>query len=115
MDDNGKFQKPINLGYPINSFEDESGLIVSADGNFGMFSSNLKDGFGAQDIYSFGIPENAKPLKVSYVKGIVRDKDSKKTIESNVQVIDLKTNKTVFDDYTDPETGQFFSGYANWK
>ncbi|TCD04155.1 tetratricopeptide repeat protein [Pedobacter frigidisoli] len=109
MDDAGKFQKPINLGYPINSFEDESGLIVSADGNFGMFSSNLKDGFGGQDIYSFGIPETAKPLKVSYVKGIVRDKDSKKTIESNVQVIDLTSNKTVFDDYTDPETGQFLA------
>ena len=109
MDDNDKFQKPINLGYPINSFENESGLIVSADGNLGMFSSNLKDGFGGQDIYSFGIPEIAKPLKISYVKGIVRDKDSKKTIESNVQVIDLKSDKTVFDDYTDPETGQFLA------
>jgi len=109
MDDAGKFQKPINLGYPINSFDDESGLIVSADGNSGMFSSNLKDGFGGQDIYSFGIPEAAKPLKVSYVKGIVRDKDSRKTIESNVQVIDLKSDKTVFDDYTDPETGQFLA------
>ncbi|RNL52260.1 OmpA family protein [Pedobacter jejuensis] len=109
MDDTGKFQKPINLGYPINSFENESGLIVSADGNFGLFSSNLKDGFGGQDIYSFGIPEAAKPMKVSYVKGIVRDKDSNKTIESNVQVIDLKTNQTVFYDYTDPETGQFLA------
>lgn len=109
MDNDGKFQKPINLGYPINSFENESGLIVSADGNLGMFSSSLKDGFGKQDIYSFGIPESAKPMKVSYVKGVVRDKDSKKTIESNVQVIDLKRNKTVFDDYTDPETGQFLA------
>jgi len=109
LDENGKFEKPINLGFPINSFEDESGLIVSADGNSGMFSSNLKDGFGGQDIYSFGIPDNAKPLKISYVKGIVRDKDTKKTIESNVQVIDLKSNKTVFDDYTDPETGQFLA------
>ena len=109
MDDAGKFQKPVNLGFPINSFEDESGLIVSADGNFGVFSSNLMDGAGGQDIYSFGIPETAKPLKVSYVKGIVRDKDSGKTIESNVQVIDLKSNKTVFDDYTDPETGQFLA------
>ncbi|KLT66871.1 OmpA family protein [Pedobacter sp. BMA] len=109
MDDSGKFTTPVNLGFPLNSFDDESGLIVSADGNLGMFSSNLKDGFGAQDIYSFGIPEAAKPSKVSYVKGIVRDKDSKKTIESNVQVVDLKTNKTVFDDYTDPETGEFLA------
>ncbi|QPH40288.1 OmpA family protein [Pedobacter endophyticus] len=109
MDDAGAFKKPVNMGYPLNSFEDENGLIVSANGNFGMFSSNLKDGFGSQDIYSFGMPEAAKPLKVSYVKGIVRDKDTKKTIESNVQVIDLKTNKTVFDDYTDSETGQFLA------
>lgn len=105
----GHWQKPTNIGYPINSFEDESGLVVSADGNLGLFSSNLKGGYGMQDIYSFGIPETAKPLKVSYVKGIVRDRDTKKTIESNVQVIDLKTNKTVFDDYTDPETGQFLA------
>ena len=109
MDNDGKWQKPINIGYPINSFEDESGLVVSADGNSGLFSSNLKGGYGMQDIYSFGIPEIAKPLKVSYVKGIVRDMDTKKTIESNVQVVDLKTNKTVSDDYTDPETGQFLA------
>ncbi|NTD99142.1 OmpA family protein [Agrobacterium tumefaciens] len=109
INESGRFQKPVNMGYPINSFEDENGLIVSADGNFGMFSSNLKDGFGLQDIYRFGIPEAARPLKVSYVKGIVRDKDTKKTIESNVQVIDLKTNHAVFDDYTDPETGQFLA------
>ncbi|PWS28918.1 hypothetical protein DHW03_03530 [Pedobacter yonginense] len=109
IDEAGKWQKPNNIGYPINSFEDESGLIVSADGNLGLFSSNLKDGFGGQDIYSFGIPELAKPLKITYVKGTVKDKDSHKTIESNVQVIDLKTNKTVFDDYTDAETGQFLA------
>ncbi|QXU43733.1 OmpA family protein [Pedobacter sp. D749] len=109
MDNEGKWQKPINIGYPINSFEDESGLVVSANGNSGLFSSNLKAGYGMQDIYSFGIPEIAKPLKVSYVKGIVRDLDTKKTIESNVQVVDLKADKTVFDDYTDPETGQFLA------
>ncbi|WP_316737071.1 OmpA family protein [Pedobacter aquatilis] len=109
MDESGKFSTPKNMGYPINSFEDENGLIVSADGNFGLFSSNMKVGFGGQDIYSFGIPEAAKPMKVSYVKGIVKDKDSRRTIESNVQVVDLKTNKTVFDDYTDAETGQFLA------
>ncbi|WP_443939041.1 OmpA family protein [Pedobacter sp. MW01-1-1] len=109
MDTQGAWLKPTNMGYPINSFEDENGLTVSADGNFGLFSSNLKGGFGKQDIYSFGIPELAKPAKVSYVKGIVRDKDTKRTIESNIQVVDLKSNKTVFEDYTDPETGEFLA------
>jgi len=109
LDANGKWQKPVNVGYPINTFEDENGLIVSADGNLGFFSSDMPGGFGGKDIYSFGIPNTAKPEKINYVKGIVRDKDSKKTIESNVQVIDLASNKTVFDDYTDAETGQFLA------
>lgn len=109
MNDKGQFEKPVNMGYPINSFEDENGLIVSADGNSGMFSSTLTNGFGLQDIYRFGIPEAAKPLKISYIKGIVRDKDTKKTIESNIQVIDLKNNNAVFDDYTDSENGQFLA------
>ncbi|WP_443947495.1 OmpA family protein [Pedobacter sp. AW1-32] len=109
LDTNGKWQKPTNIGYPINTFEDENGLIVSADGNFGFFSSDMSGGYGGKDIYSFGIPNTAKPEKINYVKGIVRDKDSKKTLESNIQVIDLNTNRTVFDDYTDPETGQFLA------
>jgi len=109
MDEQGKWQKPINLGTPINSFGEETGLIVSADGNFGLFSSDLKGGYGAQDIYSFNMPDEVKPLKVTYVKGTVKDKDTKKTIESNVQVIDLKTNKTVFDDYTDADAGNFLA------
>ncbi|TDG36120.1 hypothetical protein EZJ43_10595 [Pedobacter changchengzhani] len=109
LDDRGNWQKPVNIGFPINSFENESGLAVSADGNLGLFSSNLAGGFGGQDIYCFGIPDEAKPAKITYVKGIVKDKDSKKTIESNVQVIDLNTNKTVFDDYTDEKTGEFLA------
>lgn len=109
LDSLGNWQTAVNMGYPINSFEDETGLVVSADGSKGYFSSNLPGGFGKQDIYSFDIPESAKPKKVVYVKGIVRDLDSKKPMESSVEIIDLKTNKTVFEDYTDAENGEFLA------
>ncbi|MBC7417701.1 MAG: OmpA family protein, partial [Pedobacter sp.] len=109
LDSAENWQTPINIGYPINSFEDEIGLVVSADGSKGYFSSTLPGGYGKQDIYRFDIPELAKPKRVVYVKGIVRDVDSKKTIESSVEIIDLKTNKTVFDDYTDAENGEFLA------
>ncbi|MET4080460.1 outer membrane protein OmpA-like peptidoglycan-associated protein [Pedobacter sp. UYP30] len=109
LDSAGNWQTPINMGYPINSFEDETGLVVGADGSKGYFSSTLPSGYGKQDIYRFDIPESAKPKKVVYVKGTVRDLDSKQTIESSVEIIDLQTNKTVFDDYTDAQNGEFLA------
>lgn len=106
--DDGQFTTPVNLGYPINTFNEEIGLIVTADGSEGLFSSNIKDGgFGDLDIYHFKLPEKVKPLPVTYIKGIVRDKETKALLEANVMVIDLKTNTAVFNDYTSNETGDF--------
>ncbi|TCC90414.1 hypothetical protein EZ428_14160 [Pedobacter frigiditerrae] len=108
--DDGQFSTPINLGYPINTFNEEIGLIVTADGTEGLFSSNIKDGgFGDLDIYHFILPEKVKPLPITYVKGIVRDKETKALLEANVLVIDLKTNNAVFNDYTSKETGDFLA------
>lgn len=107
---NGEFSTPINLGYPINTFNEEVGLIVTADGTEGLFSSNIKNGgFGDLDIYHFKLPENVKPLPITYVKGIVKDKDTKELLAANVLVIDLATNNPVFNDYTSAETGDFMA------
>lgn len=110
IDEKGEFSIPINLGYPINTFHEEIGLIVSADGTEGLFSANLVNGgFGDLDIYHFKLPQNAKPLPITYVKGIVRDRASKGLLEANVMVIDLRTNAAVFNDYTSAETGDFLA------
>lgn len=61
-----RWSKPENLGYPINTGGDESGLIVSPDGRTAFFSSDQLDGRGRQDLYSFLLPEEARPQKVVY-------------------------------------------------
>lgn len=48
----GKWTKPINLKYPINSPADDFGLVISDSGS-GFFSSNRENGVGSDDIYSF--------------------------------------------------------------
>ncbi|MES2652312.1 MAG: OmpA family protein [Bacteroidota bacterium] len=103
------WSKPQNLGYPINTFNEEIGLIVSADGSEGLFSSNLEGGFGELDIYRFKIPEAAKPLPVTYVKGIIRDKETKEFLAANIVVVDLKTDMALFNDETSNETGDFLT------
>lgn len=109
MQDTGKWGIPVNIGYPINTFNEETGLIVSPDGSQGYFSSILKDGFGDMDIYSFVMPAAAKPLPITYVKGIVRDAETRNFLAATVQVVDLKTREVKFNDYTAEANGEFLA------
>lgn len=49
----GKYGKPVNLGSPINSNEDDFGFICQDFGNEGYFSSNRGDDFNDDNIYHF--------------------------------------------------------------
>ena len=64
----GKWQKPTNLGYPINSSGDENGLTTTANGNYAFFASNKLNGYGGFDIYTFELPPALRPHQVTYVK-----------------------------------------------
>ena len=103
------WQKPENLGFPINTFAEESGLSISNSGKLAFFSSNQKEGYGKLDIYSFELPEKMKPKTVTYVKGKVFDNTSKEELEAQIQITNLKNEKTIYDEITDPENGQFLA------
>jgi outer membrane protein OmpA-like peptidoglycan-associated protein len=109
IDEKGNWNIPQNIGYPINSFNEETGLIVTPDGMNGIFSTNLKDGLGDLDLYTFKMPNLAKPKRISYVMGTVFDKDTKQTLAAEVLLVDLKTKKTQFNDFTSSETGDFLA------
>lgn len=104
-----KWTKPQNLGYPINTFNEETGLIVTPDGQEGLFSSNLKDGYGDLDLYQFRMPANAKPRAITYVKGIVLDKETLEPLASTVLVVNLTTKMKQYNDYTAKQTGTFLA------
>jgi outer membrane protein OmpA-like peptidoglycan-associated protein len=105
----GKWQKPENLGYPINSSGDENGLTLTATGNYAFFSSNNLNGAGGFDIYTFELPQKLRPHLVTYVKGIVEDAVTKQPLESAVEIIDLVSEKPVFQDYSSEDKGDFLA------
>ncbi len=49
--------EPRNLGYPINSVNDDTHFRVSADGRYGYFSSVRPDSKGGRDIYIVDLSE----------------------------------------------------------
>ena len=46
-----KFSEPENLGYPLNTVDDDVFFILNASGKRGYYSSAIEGGFGEKDIY----------------------------------------------------------------
>jgi outer membrane protein OmpA-like peptidoglycan-associated protein len=106
--DGKKWTTPVNLGYPINTSGNEGSLIVSLDGTTGYYASDRPGGHGKLDIYSFAMPEFARPLATSYVKVLVNDGVSGAPLDATFIFTDLSTGNPVLANTTNP-TGSFLA------
>lgn len=99
------FSQVENLGYPINTNEDELAIFVSSRGNQAYYSSG-NNSMGGLDIFSFELHEEARPEPVTYVKGFIYDNENLDKLGAKLQLIDLETGKTVVTGESDPVTGE---------
>ena len=60
----GKWSNPVNIGYPINTPEDDVFFTLAANGQRGYYSSKKKDGYGSHDLYMITFLEASKPLRI---------------------------------------------------
>lgn len=95
-----------NIGYPINTTENDVFYVPTPDGKRAYYASYQADGVGSSDLYLISLPETQdKPLTV--ISGIIEKTD--KTIPKNVSitVTNLK-DKSVVGNYTpNSKTGKF--------
>ncbi len=104
---NGQWGKPVNLGYPINTAQNEEAVAVSLSGTLAYIASDRPNGFGSLDIYSFEMPENIRPNHVTYVNGFVFDAETKRSLaKTTVEIYDLNKNKLYATVKTDAD-GEF--------
>lgn len=92
-----------NLGYPVNTIDDQGSLIVAADGRTAYYASEGTDSKGGLDIYSFQLREDIRPLKTLWVKGKVFDKKTNAGLPSGVELSDLKTGNIISKLQTDED------------
>jgi outer membrane protein OmpA-like peptidoglycan-associated protein/tetratricopeptide (TPR) repeat protein len=104
---NGQWGVPENMGYPINTIENEGSLAVAADGYTAYYASDREDSRGGLDIYSFTLPVDARPFKTIYVKGVVTDLISKKGLPANLELTDNASGTLINKVQTD-ELGNYF-------
>ena len=108
------FSKPENLGYPINTKDNEGTLTVSVDGKTAYYSRNSNEQLALSNdrataksskltaqsskhinLYSFELPPAVQAHPVTYVKAQVQDAETKKTLVARIEVLDLLTQKIV--------------------
>ena len=102
----GEWQKPENLGYPINTIENEGSLVISADGKTAYYASDRADSRGGLDLYTFELRDDIRPAQTLWVKGKVFDKATGKGLPSGVELTDLST-RTVISQLQTDETGNY--------
>jgi hypothetical protein len=128
----GEWSKPENIGYPINTPDDDIYFVVTGDERYAYYSSYREDGFGEKDIYKITFLGDKKdPLlaeadilssdselfgstkttlasefddtKLFVLKGTVVDGKTKVGISTNLSVTNAKTNEKVTDIITNSD------------
>lgn len=112
MQDDGSFSRPENIGYPINTADDDIYFVLSASGERGYYSSFRLDGYGEKDIYVIHFPkakeevrEVAKPLTL--LKGIIKSCKTTNQIIAKITVMDNETQTKIGDYKPNTATGKF--------
>jgi outer membrane protein OmpA-like peptidoglycan-associated protein len=107
MNDKGEWGTPVNLGYPINTYNDEHSLLVNGAGDLAYFASDRSGGYGGLDMYEFPLYEAARPGKITYVKGKVYDAKTKAPLGAHFELIDLSSGKSVIESDANSGNGEF--------
>jgi outer membrane protein OmpA-like peptidoglycan-associated protein len=102
----GEWSVPENLGYPINTIDDDGSLIVAANGTTAYFASYRSDTRGGLDLYRFDLPEYARARKTQWVRGRVFDKVTNKGLPSAIEVMDTESG-TLLNKLITDETGNY--------
>lgn len=111
LQDDSTWSEPVNLGYPINTVDDDVNFVISADYKTAFFSSVRKEGYGERDIYIIDLSNydlfKSNNSKLSVFKGAVLKNDTNSTIVPRITVFD-ENNKKVSSFEVDEEDGQFY-------
>jgi outer membrane protein OmpA-like peptidoglycan-associated protein/Tol biopolymer transport system component/predicted negative regulator of RcsB-dependent stress response len=114
LDAAGEWSTAENLGYPINTKNNEGALIVSLDGKIAYFDTDQYgptgkyQEMGNADLFSFELHDAIRPRPTTYVQAIVRDADTKKALVAEVSFVLLEGNSTYADAQTDTK-GEFLT------
>lgn len=143
--ENGVWSTPENMGWPINSPDNDVFFVLAANGKHAYYASAAKDGFGGQDIYKITIlgPEKhpllstednllasltapvsevkvekavaIKSPQVTLLKGVITDEQTKQPLESSIELIDNTKNEVIATFSSNSTSGKYLVSLPSGK
>lgn len=114
-DSSGNWSTPVNLGFPINTPDDEAFWAIAADGRHAYISSIRPDGYGDYDIYEVLFPELRDTLdkitpidvRLTLFTGFVKDAKTMEALAAEIEIVDNDSNEQIAVITSNSATGKF--------
>jgi outer membrane protein OmpA-like peptidoglycan-associated protein/tetratricopeptide (TPR) repeat protein len=135
---------PENIGYPVNSPDDDIDFVLSASGKHGYYSSFKKDGQGEKDIYMITFISEKSPImstednllaslsapvketvvlqkvdvnapQLTLLKGVITDQLNKKPLEATIELVDNSKNEVIATFKSNGITGRYLVSLPSGK
>lgn len=142
--ENGKWSTPENLGFPVNSPDDDVYFAISGSGRRGYYASAKEGGYGEKDIYviTFLGPEKPfaysgednliasaqepikakvadaveiKTISLTILKGTITDAFTKKPLEASIELVDNVKNEVIATFKSNSSTGKYLVSLPSGK
>lgn len=134
LKEDGTWGTPVNLGYPINTPDNDIYFVLSANGKHGYYASAKEGGYGDKDIYLIEMPEPKKEVVVAKVdsvkpkeqviipknpltilKGTITDALSGEPLEALIQVYDNEKKGVIAEFTSNSSTGKYLISLPSGK
>ena len=103
----GKWSKPQNLGFPVNTSDDDVCFVITASGDYGYYTSIRPDGKGKRDIYKVTFLDELNKPKLTLLKGAITDKKTGQPLQATIEIYDNDNNKLIGVFESNSTTGKY--------
>ncbi len=138
FDDKTKtWSEPENIGYPVNTPDDDVFFVTSASGRHGYYASFNANGYGEKDIYMITFLGMEKPMvqnnednllasqaapvketviapvlaikeaQLTILKGVITDELTKQPLEATIEIVDNLKNEVIASFTSNSATGKY--------
>lgn len=133
---NGTWSKPVNIGYPVNTTDDDVFFVISANGRHGYYTT-IDDGFGLRDLQMVTFLGAEKPMvlnnednllasvaapvkeivvtplievkeaQLTILKGVITDALTQKVLEADIEIVDNSKDKVIATFKSNSSSGKY--------
>lgn len=114
LDSAGNWSIPENIGYPINTPDDDVFFVLNANGQRGYYSSIREEGVGEKDIYVLNF-EDATKQNLTILKGLIIDAKTKEPLYADIRLADNVANEIIGNFRSNSKTGKYIISLPSGK